>query len=84
MKATAGTYESSDCLIHVDDASETTITIDSIVFDQFGKQIEEVLSATLLEYNITKVHVECLDKGALDYTIRARLITALKRGGYIE
>lgn len=84
MKATAGTYESSDCLIHISDSNETIITIESIVFDQYGSQIKEVLLNTLTEFNVSNVHVECLDKGALDYTVRARLITALKRGEYIE
>ena len=39
---------------------------------------------TLNEYNIKNIKVECQDKGALDYTIKARLQTALRRGGYHE
>lgn len=84
MKASAGTYESSDCLIHVSAHTGIKITIESIVFEQFGDQIKHVLLTFLKQYNIDNVHVECLDKGALDYTILARLETALKRGGYIE
>lgn len=84
MKHSAGTYESSDCLIHVSPSDTTTITIESVVFDQFGDAIKQVLSTTLQEHGITDVLVECLDKGALDYTIKSRLETALKRGGYIE
>jgi citrate lyase subunit gamma (acyl carrier protein) len=84
MKASAGTYESSDCIITVSHSEETIIEIDSIVFDQFGDQIQAVLSDTLKENNITKVKVVCFDKGALDYTIKARLETALRRGGYLE
>ncbi len=84
MNATAGTYESSDCIITIKPNENTEITIESIVFSQFGNQIKDVILHTLQEHNITKIKVECFDKGALDYTIKSRLETALKRGGYIE
>jgi citrate lyase gamma subunit len=35
----------------------------------------------LQELNIDKIKVEAVDKGALDYTIKARLITAIERMG---
>ncbi|QMS84325.1 citrate lyase acyl carrier protein [Candidatus Xianfuyuplasma coldseepsis] len=84
MIHTAGTTESSDCRIHVSPSEGIQIQIESIVFDQFGDQIYAVISTVLQEHNITDMKVECFDKGALDYTIRSRVITALKRGGYIE
>lgn len=84
MKASAGTYESSDCLITVSDSPVTQIDIDSVVFDQFGDAIRAVLEETLKAHHVDGVKVECFDKGALDYTVKARLETALKRGGYIE
>lgn len=84
MKHTAGTYESSDCIITVTPSEERTISIESIVFEQFGDAIHDVITATLDQYHISHITVECLDKGALDYTIKSRLETALKRGGYIE
>ena len=34
---------------------------------------------TLKEQHLDKVKVVCQDKGALDYTIKARLVTAIKR-----
>ena len=34
---------------------------------------------TLKEHNLDKVKVVCQDKGALDYTIKARLVTAINR-----
>lgn len=79
MKFSAGSFESSDCLITVSSCDELLINIESIVFEQFGEQIKDVISTTLQEYNVSKLKVECVDKGALDYTIKARLITALKR-----
>lgn len=81
MKYSAGSYESSDCIITVSKHSETIIEIESIVFDQFGDQIKDVISNTLKEQGIKDVLVECFDKGALDYTIKSRLLTALKRMG---
>ncbi len=84
MKSSAGTYESSDCLITTTKNDTLEIIIESIVFEQFGDQIKKVILNTLEEHNILTIKVECFDKGALDYTIKSRLETALKRGGYIE
>ena len=79
--ATAGTLESNDCMITVQLNQGIKIEIDSIVFDQFGEQIEYVIRETLREQNIDHLHVICKDKGALDYCIKARLLTAIKRLG---
>jgi len=81
MKTSAGSLESSDCLITITDSDELVVVIESVVFDQFGKQIKKVILDTLKEHNISKMHVICLDKGALDYTIPSRLETALNRRG---
>ena len=77
MKYSAGSYESSDCIITVSTSDTLEIHIESIVFEQFGDQIKEVILNTLQEENIDCLKVECFDKGALDYTIKARLLTAL-------
>lgn len=79
--AKAGTMESSDIYIIVQPNDEGGIIIDleSIVMQQFGKQIEEVISKTLESLNVTNVHLIARDRGALDYTIRARVETAIKR-----
>lgn len=76
---TCGNVESNDCLITVKESSGITIHLESIVKEYFGKQIIKVIEDTLKELNITDVEVTCIDKGALDYTIRARLITAIER-----
>ncbi len=81
MKTSAGSLESSDCLITINDSSELEIVIESVVFAQFGDQIKEVIVNTLNEHNITNVIVQCFDKGALDYTIKSRLETAINRRG---
>jgi len=82
--ATAGTFESNDCMITVKPHKGLKIEIESIVFEQFGEQIEKVIKETLNELNIEHIHVLINDKGALDYCIKARLITAIKRLGDIR
>lgn len=77
----AGTFESNDCMITVKEHQGLSINIDSIVFEQFGDQIHEVIQETLKSLNIENIEVFVHDKGALDYTIKARLITAIKRMG---
>ena len=81
MKTSAGSLESSDCLITISDSDKLEIVIESVVFEQFGDQIQKVIQNTLKEHNICKMHVLCLDKGALDFTIKSRLETAIKRRG---
>ena len=77
----AGSVESNDVLITVQPAEILTIEITSIVDAFFHDQIEKVIIDTLKEFNVGNVKVVCQDKGALDYTIKARLVTALKRMG---
>ncbi|SDJ97123.1 citrate lyase acyl carrier protein [Natronincola ferrireducens] len=79
--AKAGTMESNDIYIMVQSNAEGGIVIDleSIVMKQFGKQIEQVILETLQNMGIKDIHVVAKDRGALDYTIRARVETAVKR-----
>jgi len=75
----AGSLESNDVLITVKPASGRKIDIHSIVDVFFHDQIMKVINDTLTEKGIVDVEVTVEDKGALDYTIRARLLTALAR-----
>jgi citrate lyase subunit gamma (acyl carrier protein) len=77
----AGTYESNDIYIMLFPGyEENLIELESVVYDCFGNQIKQVINDVLKENNINHVLVKAIDKGALDYTIRARMITAIKRG----
>ena len=78
-KGIAGTIESNDVKITVEEANELTITIESIVYEFYGEQIKKTIMSTLQELGINKAHVLVQDKGALDYTIKSRLITAIER-----
>lgn len=79
--AIAGTLESNDALITVKEFNGIKVEIESIVFAQFGKQITKVINDTLKELNVNNIYVHCADKGALDYTLKSRLITAIERLG---
>ncbi len=74
-----GSLESSDCLITISPHHTLEIVIESPVYQSFGKQIESVIQNILNAFSLTHVKVYCQDKGALDYTIEARLITAIER-----
>ena len=75
----AGSLESNDALVTVKQGEGISLSIKSIVYDFFKDQIEAVVRNTLAELKIENITVEIEDKGALDYTIRARLMTALER-----
>jgi citrate lyase subunit gamma (acyl carrier protein) len=79
-QAVCGTLQSNDCFIRLyphDDGIE--LDIKSSVMAQFGKQIEKVARETLADMGVTSCRLFLEDKGALDYTIRARVETAVKR-----
>ena len=75
----AGSLESNDCLVTIKQSDQTHITIDSIVGHLFYQQIYQAVEETLREEKVEKVSVLVQDKGALDYTIRARVSVAIKR-----
>ena len=79
MKGIAGSKESNDCLITIESSVERKIEINSIVGVFFYDQILKVVEDTLNEQGLHNVKVIVEDKGALDYTIKSRLLTAIER-----
>lgn len=79
--AKAGTMESNDIYIMIQPNVEGGIQLDleSIVMAQFGKEIEKTILSTLADMDVKDAHIIAKDRGALDYTIRARIETAVKR-----
>lgn len=75
----AGTLESSDIMITVEPAAKRNIILESSVEKQFGNQIRALINQTLDRLQVEDVKVIAQDKGALDCTIQARLVTALHR-----
>ena len=53
--------------------------LQSSVAAQFGRQIKAVITQTLEGLGVTDAHVQAVDKGALDCTIRARVTAAAVR-----
>ena len=78
--ATAGTLESSDCMVTVEPGEgKVDFSLESSVINQFGNQIRKVALETLERLDIDDVRLTIVDKGALDCTVRARVATALTR-----
>lgn len=76
-----GTMESNDCLVTVkeNDTLNNSIEIKSIVDDFFHDAILNCVESVLKEMGVKGVDVLVNDKGALDFTIKARVRTAIER-----
>jgi len=79
--AKAGTMESNDIYVMImpNPKGGIEINLQSIVMKQFGDEIEKVIRVTLEEFGVKNIIVNAQDKGALNYTIKARMETAIKR-----
>ena len=79
--AKSGTLESNDIMIMVgpSENGKINIEVNSIVEKQFGDEIRNTIKETLEKLNVTSVNLKAEDKGALEYTIRARIEVAIKR-----
>ena len=78
--AVAGTMESSDVYVEIEPAKELSIQLESVVQDQFGEQICDVVKQVLSENGVETATVRVIDRGALECVIRARVETAIVRG----
>ena len=63
-----------------DAAAGISIHLTSPVLKKFGSAIRSVLAQELTQAGLTQVEVTANDRGALDCTIRARILTAIERG----
>ncbi len=80
--AVAGTLESNDVLVSVAPGEgKVDIQVESIVLDQFGENIRQAAQEVIQDMGITDAKVRLEDRGALDCTVKARVETALRRGG---
>lgn len=79
--STAGTMESGDIMIQIapTDRPGLNVELQSSVEYQFGDQIRQVITETLISLGVTQADVHATDKGALDCTIRARVTAAAVR-----
>jgi len=84
--ASAGSQEKGDVLIQIEpiENSENYIEIKSSVIKLFGSQIKKSIEESLVQYQLKGVKVTVNDRGALDFVIKARFESAVKRGEIIE
>lgn len=77
----AGTMESNDMYVMVmpNPQDGIELELESIVMKQFGEEIKRVIMETLENLNVKDALLRVQDKGALNYTIKARVETAVMR-----
>ncbi len=75
----AGTLESCDIHISIEPSEKKEIFITSSVEKQYGKRIKQIIEETLDELEVENVRLNAVDRGALDCTIKARVMTAIQR-----
>ena len=78
--ASAGTMESSDVYVQIEPGKGLDIQLESVVLNQFGDAIREVVTEVLKEPGVENAAVRIVDRGALECVIRARVETAVLRG----
>lgn len=80
--AQAGTVESTDIFVALSPADPGTglkIELVSPTMQQYGEHIINLITKILEDHNISDAVVHANEKGAMDYTIEARLKTAIAR-----
>ena len=79
----AGTPDSGDIQVTVSPAQEKGISVEltgkSVILKQFGRQIRELLQTTAQKLGLEDAKIVAKDNGALDFTIIARVKTAVER-----
>ena len=79
--ASAGTMESSDAYVEIEPGTAgIQLQLESVVGQQFGESIRQVVCQVLEENAIANANVRVVDRGALECVIRARVETAILRG----
>ncbi|USF25840.1 Citrate lyase acyl carrier protein [Firmicutes bacterium ASF500] len=84
--AAAGTMESSDVMVTMcpNPGGGIQIELDSDVKAIFGRAIERTARDVLEEFGVKDALVRMVDKGALDFTIRARVQCAICRSAEVR
>ena len=78
--ASAGTLESNDIMVILEKGTKgIEINLKSTVEKQFGEQIRDVIKKTLTDLGAEDVKVIANDRGALNCTIKARVMAAYYR-----
>ena len=78
----AGLDDRGDVVVYLSPAAKGTgvqLEIESRVMSMFGDRIRASVLDVIENCQLTDLKVRVYDRGALDYVIRARLITAIER-----
>jgi citrate lyase subunit gamma (acyl carrier protein) len=76
--ASAGTLESSDCLVTVSLAGNG-IEYEGANRSVFLNRTEKIVREAMKKYSVENASVRIQDQGALEVTLRARVETAIER-----
>ena len=77
--ASAGTLESSDCLVTVSPAEKLKLEYKGANSEVFAERTMMLVENVLKRYGLGGAEISIQDQGALEITIKARLETALSR-----
>ena len=81
--ASAGTLESSDCLVTVSPSEKLDLEYKGANSTVFAERTMRLVESVAKEYEVEGAEISIQDQGALEITIRARLETALERAGKV-
>lgn len=81
MIYSAGSENKSDALVEIEPTNgiDILVKLESKVAKIYGEQIEKLAKQTLNEANIKSANVTIKEFGALDFIIKARLKTAIRK-----
>lgn len=78
----AGSVQSNDLLVTINPGNNgIEIEIKSVVSDMFYDSIKETVTDELKALGVKNCEIKIDDRGALPFAIRARVKTAVDRGG---
>lgn len=81
--AQAGFEEKNDLLVNVSPGEEDAgivVNLSSSIMKHYGEHIKNFIVDVIKQEGFQDVVLDIKDKGAWDYTIKARVVAALERG----
>jgi Citrate lyase, gamma subunit len=82
-KASIGVEETNDLFIEIEPSekgSGVELDFKTSVPYQYGEHLHNLILKTVADADYTDLKMVVRDKGAWDYTVRARVLTVLERG----
>ncbi len=84
--AQAGSLESGDVMVRVAPSEQegVVVRVESKVSARFLTAIQQTVLQMAADMGVTAASFEIIDRGALDFVLRARVATALKRAMEVD